>query len=154
MEEENPYAAPQQSAVPPDPLDPWPLKRPGIMLILLSILMILGLPLSLFGNHISGMIPTGGLALLKYIGGYAAFAMVSFITLLGGIAMVRKFSYRLATFGAFVASIPMVGPLYVLAIPFGIWALIELDKPEVRETFDRVQTERRQRRKIKDSAGS
>jgi hypothetical protein len=36
-----------------------------------------------------------------------------------------------------MALIPCLGPCYILGIPAGIWALVVLARPEVREAFDR-----------------
>ena len=44
-------------------------------------------------------------------------------------------SYGLCQLGAILAVIPCIGPCYLLGIPFGIWALIALNRPGVREVF-------------------
>lgn len=55
----------------------------------------------------------------------------------GAFKMRRLENYRLAQLAAVLAMIPLCGPCYVLGIPAGIWALIFLARPEVREAFDR-----------------
>lgn len=44
-------------------------------------------------------------------------------------------SLRLAYVGAILATIPILSPLVVLGIPFGIWAIVLLGKPRIREAF-------------------
>jgi hypothetical protein len=43
--------------------------------------------------------------------------------------------YGLAWTAAVASVIPCCSPCYVLGIPFGIWAIILLQKPEVRSRF-------------------
>jgi hypothetical protein len=53
----------------------------------------------------------------------------------GALKMKRLRNYQTARAAAVVAMIPMVGPCCLLGIPFGIWALIVLSKPHVRDAF-------------------
>ena len=56
--------------------------------------------------------------------------------LYGSIQMMRLRSYPIAFSAAVVATIPMLGPCCILGIPFGIWALVVLAKPEVKRAFE------------------
>lgn len=61
--------------------------------------------------------------------------VVSGIIFYSGLMMRQLQSYQLARIGAALAIIPCLGPFYVLGIPFGIWALLILNKPGVKEMF-------------------
>lgn len=53
----------------------------------------------------------------------------------GAFSMIRNGSYAWAVATSCLAMVPGLGPVYVLGIPVGIWALIVLRRPEVRESF-------------------
>lgn len=61
--------------------------------------------------------------------------IASGFVLFASIQMRQRRSYALAYAGAVVAAIPCVGPCCLLGIPFGIWALVVLHRPEVRSEF-------------------
>ena len=61
--------------------------------------------------------------------------IASSFVLYGGIRMRDLQSHGVARAAAIVAMIPLLGPCCVLGIPFGIWALITIEKPEVRKAF-------------------
>ena len=42
---------------------------------------------------------------------------------------------RFALVSAVLALLPCLSPCCVLGLPFGIWALVTLNKPEVKEAF-------------------
>ena len=74
----------------------------------------------------------------RKIGFYgAAFGIpvTSLIVVVGSIFMLLKRLYFLAVTGAVVAIIPCLGPCVVLGIPFGVWALIVLLRPQVKDSF-------------------
>lgn len=50
----------------------------------------------------------------------------SVLCLAGAVAMMRGGPRWLQWAGAGVAVVPVIGPCYVLAIPFGIWAIVVL----------------------------
>ena len=54
----------------------------------------------------------------------------------GAVSMKRLANYSGARAAAIVAVIPCLGPCCVLGIPFGIWALNVLGRPEVRSSFE------------------
>ena len=43
--------------------------------------------------------------------------------------------YTQARVASILALVPCIGPCYILGIPFGIWALVVLGKPEIRDAF-------------------
>jgi hypothetical protein len=73
-----------------------------------------------------------------------AYAMFSAVTMLyclllisGAFSMMRQGSYMWAVAVCVLALVPGFGPCYLLAIPFGIWGLLILRRPEVRDSFAR-----------------
>lgn len=60
----------------------------------------------------------------------AAFVIV------GCLCMITVKMRGLAVAAAIVAVIPCLSPLLVLGIPFGIWSLVVLNNPDVREAFE------------------
>jgi hypothetical protein len=60
---------------------------------------------------------------------------VSLVILLGAVQMIRLRTRWLAMTGSILAVIPVIGPCFCLALPFGIWAIIVLLLPDVREAF-------------------
>ena len=56
--------------------------------------------------------------------------------LLGGIAMPKCKSHGLAVAAAIVAVIP-IHPAFWIGLPFGIWALVVLSRPEIQRAFAR-----------------
>ena len=57
--------------------------------------------------------------------------------LFGALKMQQLRSRGLAMTAAIVAMVPCLSPCCLLGLPFGIWALIVLSKPEVQSQFDR-----------------
>lgn len=68
--------------------------------------------------------------ILVAVGGVPA----SLLMLLGALNMQRMSNHRLALVGAIVALLP-VHLAFPLSIPFGVWALVVLGRPEVRRGF-------------------
>jgi hypothetical protein len=52
--------------------------------------------------------------------------------------MMRHSSYLWAVTVCILAMLPFIGPCYLLAVPFGIWGLVALRRPEVRASFARA----------------
>lgn len=53
----------------------------------------------------------------------------------GALQMNKLRNYQTAWAAAIVATIPCVGPCCLLAIPFGVWAIVVLARPEVKAAF-------------------
>lgn len=53
----------------------------------------------------------------------------------GAFTMLRRGSYVWAMTVSVLALVPFLGPCYLLAVPFGVWGIIVLRRPEVRESF-------------------
>lgn len=61
---------------------------------------------------------------------------LSVLVLFGGIRMQSLRNYELAFAASIIAMIPCMTPCCLLGLPFGIWALVVLSKPEVKSAFD------------------
>lgn len=57
------------------------------------------------------------------------------LSFFGGLKMKSLGSYGLSMAGAIAALIPCFGSCCCIGIPIGIWALIVLNKPEVKSAF-------------------
>jgi hypothetical protein len=60
---------------------------------------------------------------------------VSVLIIMGAQKMKNLESYGLVMAASIVAMIPCISPCCLLGLPFGIWALIVLMKPEVKNAF-------------------
>jgi len=58
--------------------------------------------------------------------------------LFGGFQMLRKRSWVLALTAAILMMVPCLGPCCPIGIPVGVWALVILLKPEVRQALERA----------------
>jgi len=73
----------------------------------------------------------GGLGIVQGIIG----GVVGVIVLIGAAKMQKLESYQFALTASIVAMVPCISPCCVLGLPFGIWALVVLNKPEVKSQF-------------------
>lgn len=53
----------------------------------------------------------------------------------GTFSMMRQGSYMWAMTVCILSLIPMLGPCYFLGVPTGIWGILVLSRPAVRESF-------------------
>ena len=49
--------------------------------------------------------------------------------------MQKLQNYQFALTASIVAMVPCISPCCVFGLPFGIWALVVLNKPEVKSQF-------------------
>ncbi len=61
--------------------------------------------------------------------------IIGVIVLVGAMKMRKLESYGFAMTASVLAMIPCVSPCCILGLPFGIWAIVVLSKPEVKEAF-------------------
>ncbi len=61
--------------------------------------------------------------------------IVGVIVLLGAAKMQKLQSYQFALTASIVAMVPCISPCCLFGLPFGIWALVVLNKPEVKSQF-------------------
>ena len=138
---ENPFAAPaaKRGCGPP--------KNhafiPGLVLLILGIIWLLH---TLVNVHLSlhqlpepnGEVPVDSIQESRRFGLIVAsllYPVSSIIAIMGGITMVRGRGQGTANVAAICACVPCLSPGLILGIPFGIWAIIALKKPETRLFF-------------------
>jgi len=61
---------------------------------------------------------------------------VYFFAISGGILMGQLSNYKVCRLACILALIPVVSPLIVVGIPFGLMGLAKLKKPEVKRAFN------------------
>jgi hypothetical protein len=64
-----------------------------------------------------------------------ALTNVSLFHIFGAICMRRGTNYKVALISAILGCIPFLSPAIYFGIPFGIWALVVLRRPDVRAAF-------------------
>jgi len=143
LPEHHPYADRAQDYSTPGygaPLSGNPLLAPAIILLLLSVLTILMVLMSLPSQFIrlraiGTSTPEGFGTLVGFITGLALWLVITVAIAYGSISMMRLSGYRSACLAAILSLIPLCSPCYLLGIPFGIWALVLLNRPEVKQRF-------------------
>jgi hypothetical protein len=73
----------------------------------------------------------GGLGIVQDIIG----GVMGVIVLIGAAKMQKLQNYQFALTASIVAMVPCISPCCVFGLPFGIWALVVLNKPEVKSQF-------------------
>ncbi len=58
------------------------------------------------------------------------------VALTGGVQMMRFQNYKLCRLACIIAVIPLVSPLIVAGIPFGIWGLARLAETDIKRAFE------------------
>lgn len=125
------------------------LKFPAIGLITVGILNAVGGLFSLLSGllRLTGItneqLPTNEAERLGFYIGTVVGYGIGFLSLLlapfviyGGIQMLKGKKIKFARVSSILAMLPFTACCFVLGIPFGIWALILLSKPDVREFFN------------------
>ena len=141
----------QQPAAPPPP-EPQAdrqnaleaVKGPAVFLLVVAILGIVLAAVSLIMNLAGvgmGAAGTGDQAQLQMLSGgfgvvVAILSMIgSVVVLLGSLKMMKLESYGFAMAAAIIAMLPGISGCCILGLPAGIWALVVLLKPEVKDAF-------------------
>jgi hypothetical protein len=62
-------------------------------------------------------------------------SVVGIIIIVGATKMKNLQAYGLALASSILAMIPCVSPCCLLGLPFGIWAVVVLSNPEVKQAF-------------------
>jgi hypothetical protein len=134
----NPYASPSPQTG--DNSANNPLTIPASVLLTLSsltVMIILGsLPIQ-FANMraIDTSTSEGVGAMAGMVAALIAWPVMNLAIVFGAISMLRLKSYSSAYTAAILAVIPVCSPCYFLGIPFGIWAIIQLRRPELKQRF-------------------
>jgi hypothetical protein len=120
------------------------VKMPALLLLIVGAIgvafSILGILLAILGVGM-GAIQGGDQGMMSMVGGGVGivfriiFTILQCVICFGAFKMGKLQSYGLAMTAAVIAVIPCVSPCCVVGIPFGIWALIVLMKPEVKAAF-------------------
>jgi hypothetical protein len=119
---------------------------PSIGLIVTAILGMVG-QLASVGVHVLGAGvgamtakngPEGIAQMMS--GGFGVFfsligLVVGVVILLGALKMKKLESYSFAMAAAIIAMVPCISPCCLVGLPIGIWALVVLNKPEVKSQF-------------------
>jgi hypothetical protein len=146
----NPYAAPQIGSNFSLPMPPGnPARGPAIALIVVSaiwililcglllfnvVLLVMGVPDEMVDDLRTIEIDKETQVMIRM--GFGLFLIVLHsVVLFGAISMLRMKNLGLAYTAAVISVIPCCSGCYVLGIPFGIWALIVLNRPEVKASF-------------------
>jgi hypothetical protein len=133
--------SPDPPAIPEDPSRAAQARLfwPAVGLIVTSVVWIT-MALGGSGLFLEWIIVPNGDAGLRQSGiwslGWLGASIVYSLLLIGGafqMAAARGYAICMAT--AIGALVPFLGPCYVLGIPFGIWAIVVLRRPDVRAGF-------------------
>lgn len=137
----NPYEPP---SLPPDapPAPGTPEHRdavksllywPAVILIVLAALSAIAQGMALARPHIGNGANAADQSGDGLVNVLALF--VNIATVIGAHRMMNLESYRSAMVAAVVSVIPICSPCIVLGIPFGIWAIVLLRRPDVKAAF-------------------
>lgn len=138
----NPYDSPQTSpgsSLPTRGSAAAAVRGPAIALIIASsvwlFVLAIAIPfdfwlLSRLGDH-----PDRLAAVQVRTAGSAGLLVFHLFALFGATQMLKLRRYGVAMATAILAVIPCFSACYVVGIPFGIWAIIVLVRPEVKMAF-------------------
>lgn len=134
----NPYATPEIEG--PSLASGNPLQIPAIALLVLSSLFVLLILASIPGQilrmrAIDTSTSEGTGELLGGIMSLILWPLMNLAIAQGTFSMLRLSSYRNAYTAAILAIIPVCSPCFLLGIPFGIWSIVVLNRPEVKQRF-------------------
>jgi len=105
------------------------------------VLQALSLVLNLVGSSLMATQSQGNEAIAQMFSGVAGsiFAgigmLVAVVIFMGALKMKKLQSHGFAMTASVIAMLPCVSPCCVLGLPIGIWALVVLNKPEVKSAF-------------------
>lgn len=107
----------------------------GLLMLISGLLRLIG--------KVDDQIPTDEAGRLGYYMGTGFGYGIGFFSLIlapliiyGALSMLKGQKPGLAKTAAILAMLPLSSCCFVLGIPFGIWALIVLRKPEVKAVFE------------------
>jgi hypothetical protein len=136
----NPYQSSTEYSPHSMPSKSNPLMVPAIFLLTLSVLAlaanVISLPFQLANiNRIDTSTPEGAGRMIGTVIGMSLVPIFAVAIIIGSICMLRLKGYSGAMTAAICACIPFCSPCVVLGIPFGIWALVLLANPDVKNRF-------------------
>jgi hypothetical protein len=104
----------------------------GLAADLLSLWAWMRLPEEALERFPLGLTPPPPGAMIAAL---AIFTLLSAVVALGAMQMLSLRWYPLALAGSLLAMINLANACCLLGVPFGIWALVVLLRPDVREAF-------------------
>ncbi|WP_372721517.1 hypothetical protein [Novipirellula sp.] len=123
------------------------VSAPAISLIIVSLICIvcmviaMGVDAFLLFSGAAARLPANNAGINKEtqifirVFGSCVIIVINCLILFSAIRMKGMKNYSLALTGAIMAAIPCISPCYFIGIPFGIWAIIVLMRPEVKQAF-------------------
>lgn len=121
------------------------VRGPAIAFVAIGVLGILGMvvaEVALLFENLDQAVAGNGLRLFNIAVGtfFILVAMVLFgLVIAGGLSMMQLQRRWLALFAAYVVTgLSLAGCYGILFYPFGIWGLVVLYRPDVREQFGRL----------------
>ena len=112
----------------------------GMLLALVTLVLnIVGVGMGAASGMEQGMglVAEGAIGVVQSVLGLAIGSAI----IVGILKMMKLQSYGFAMTATILAMIPCLSPCCLLGLPFGIWGIVILCKPEVKEAFARVQAE-------------
>lgn len=116
--------------------------------VLGALMSLIGLVMNLAGMNKTQEVPPGFPeqyrqmfeSYMKFVEQYGSVSNVlvlalSVVTILAGVRMMQLRSYGLVMTGVILSMIPCCSGCCCLGIPFGIWALVVLNRPSVKASF-------------------
>lgn len=138
---------PPAGSPPPPTVDPREqVKLPAILLMVAAaigaVFCVIALLLNVLGTGLGAMVSSsgeeqavnmlsGGVGIMLNILGLGVAGFIVF----GALQMKDLKNHSVALFASIAAMVPCVSPCCVVGLPVGIWALIVLNKPEVKAAF-------------------
>ena len=114
----------------------------GLVMVALGLVMNM---MSLSGHPLTFGLPQGENPQMQKMfnqigGGFGILqgvvaAAIGVVVLMGASKMQSLTSYQFAFTAAILAMVPCLSPCCLLGLPFGIWALVVLNKPEIKSQF-------------------
>lgn len=141
-EQQNPYEAPSTETNPP-------LREPKSarqQLLPVAVALVVSSVLHIFGGlyyfvFVYSVVadpdadPENSHQMITFCMYYGITMLYCLVLISGAFSMLRQGSYLWAMSVCILALVPLLGPCYFLAIPFGIWGIVVLRRPDVRDSF-------------------
>ena len=111
----------------------------GMLIVLLALVLnLVGVGMGAASGMEQGMVVAeGAIGVVQSVLGLAIGSAI----IVGILKMMKLQSYGFAMTATILAMIPCLSPCCLFGLPFGIWGIVILCKPEVKEAFARVQSE-------------
>ncbi len=136
---DNPYESPRAT----DGRNVNAIVRPPAILLLVLVVVTLLFELAIgftvvidtlrFIGHYG--VVEGAFRAAPFVLSFGLVFVMHIVVFIGTINMCRMTGYRGAKAAAIISLIPVLSPGYLLGIPIGIWALLALREPGVKEEF-------------------